>query len=366
VGEFSPDWLAAREAADARARSARLVAELAGGLARLPGRQDGAIPVTVVDLGCGTGANFRYLAPALAAQGCPRQRWLCLDRDPDLLAALPRWTADWAGRSGLTHGPRRGGLSVVGPGADWDLHTRLFDLAAGAEALPLEPGAVVTASALLDLVSEAWLGGLLRASTRSDAPLLLALTYDGRVAIEPAHPLDAAVIDLVNAHQRREKGLGPALGACAAERVATLAQAAGFTAWLAESDWVLDADDARLQHLLVAGWAGAAREQAAPPTSGESAALQAAIARWLKTRQAEVTAGRSRIRVGHRDALLRPPDGQPPVAPAAPPPAPGRPGGGPRNPRAAAPVHGKVSDPVTGGSGRSTLASGELPVEKGE
>ncbi len=36
----------------------------------------------IIDLACGTGSNFRYLNPKLGA----RQRWLCIDYDPEVLA----------------------------------------------------------------------------------------------------------------------------------------------------------------------------------------------------------------------------------------------------------------------------------------
>src|SRR3954464_14960294 len=70
----SPEWLSLRERADAAARSA----ELADRLARhLP-----AGPLVIHDLGGGSGAMARWLAPRLAGP----QHWVVHDRDPDLLA----------------------------------------------------------------------------------------------------------------------------------------------------------------------------------------------------------------------------------------------------------------------------------------
>jgi hypothetical protein len=194
----------------------------------------------------------------------------------------------------------------VGPGTDWEVGTEVFDLARGADALPIDSVGLVTASALLDLVSEAWLAGLLRACVRTRTPLLLALTYDGRVAIEPGHALDPVVIGLVNAHQRRDKGLGPALGPGAPARLARLAADLGLSVALARSDWQLGPGDAAVQRTLTEGWTAAALEQAGAPGTAGGQAVTASIARWHDRRSAEIAAGRSRIRVGHQDALLLP------------------------------------------------------------
>ena len=70
----SPAWLALREPADAAARSA----ELAGRVARhLPA----AGPLVIHDLGGGSGAMGRWLAPRLHGP----QHWVLHDRDADLL-----------------------------------------------------------------------------------------------------------------------------------------------------------------------------------------------------------------------------------------------------------------------------------------
>ena len=65
------NWLALREPADVVARSALLTHEIVDALGRHH-------PLSVLDLGAGTGSNVRYLAGRLPAP----QRWLLVDRDP--------------------------------------------------------------------------------------------------------------------------------------------------------------------------------------------------------------------------------------------------------------------------------------------
>ncbi len=307
MGDFSLDWLALREAADARARSTELTKRLSGWLserAEQAGEQE--TPLNVLDLGCGTGSNLRYLAPRLSPRSGSRQRWICLDRDAGLLAVLPLRTAEWADSLGLARSMGADGLRIQGPGALWEITTRPCDLAKGAATLPVARGPLVSASALLDLVSEAWIESLIRTCSRAGAPLLLALTYDGRVVIEPEHPLDGLVIGLVNAHQRRDKGFGPALGPQAAARLARLAEPLGFSVSLADSDWQLGPGETAIQLALMEGWTAAALEQAGDRSGREGKTLRTSIQKWCEVRRAEIDARRSRMRVGHQDALLLP------------------------------------------------------------
>ena len=304
MGDFSADWLALREPADRRARSAVLVERLVAwlsGPSHLAG--DGSPPLRVLDLGCGTGANLRYLAPILAIDQC----WTCLDLDPDLLRVLTRRTAAWA--TDLAMHPMAaagGGLRIQGFGATWEVRTQAFDLARGIGALPIDPGTLVVASALLDLVSEDWLTDLLRTCAGARAPLLLTLTYDGRVTLDPPLPLDRAVIGMVNAHQGRDKGFGKALGPSASARLVQLGDTLGFSVGLARSDWRLGSDETDLQVALTHGWTAAALEQAAATRGPNDLALTTSIHEWQQVRYAEIVAKGSRLRVGHQDALLLP------------------------------------------------------------
>ncbi len=262
---FSADWLALREPADHAARADALTARLAE---RLAGRSG----LRAVDLAAGSGSNVRYLLPRLAAVG----HWTLVDHDEALLA----------------HAQRLLEPAVQGAGASFDV--RQADLRE-LSTLPLEGTALVTAAALLDLVSEAWLRALAARCREVAAHVLCTLSYDGRLECEPVDPEDRLVRDLVNRHQRTDKGFGPALGPDAARIGADCFRDEGFGVHTATSDWVLEASSDALQRELLEGWAGAAREV----SPGEAAAVEA----WLARRLGHVDAGVSRIRVGHLDLV---------------------------------------------------------------
>jgi SAM-dependent methyltransferase len=262
---FSVDWLTLREPADARARSTALVNMIGEHLR-------GADPLRILDLGTGTGANLRFLDGRL-----PGARWLAVDNDRELLS-----------RAATSMDPDR------------RLETREADLATAfdSDAGLFADINLVTASALLDLVSEAWLLTLARRCRDARASVLFALTYNGDVQCTPIEPEDEIVRELVNIHQQTDKGFGPALGPTAVETAARVFDDLGYEVWRAESDWELEPDTEELQTQLIEGWAKAA-EAIAP----DRATL---LRDWKGRRLAHVAAGRSRLVVGHEDMAAWP------------------------------------------------------------
>ncbi len=265
---FSPDWLALREPYDAMAVDHGLLEALA---AWALARPDG---VRVVDLGAGTGANLRRLAPLLG----PGQRWTLIELDPALVAAGEAFP----------------------PVADVDAGYRRLDLAGGLDRVAEDgPVDLLTASALLDLVSEEWSRWLAVLCSRLGCALYASLTYDGRVAWSPEDPVDGAAHAAVDQHQRTDKGFGPALGPTAVGTLARLLEAAGGgTLRMAASDWRLGVDDTEIQRELLRGYAGAA--EAVEPDRAET------FCAWRHRRQEHLLAGVSELLVGHRDLLFLP------------------------------------------------------------
>jgi hypothetical protein len=214
---------------------------------------------------------MRYLAPRLPEP----QRWLLVDRDAALLASV-------AIRDG---GPQR-------------VETRQLDLRAIGEAAARDLFAgrvLVTASALLDLVSEEWMHVLGARCREAGNALLFVLSYDGRIECAPEEPEDAEVRALVNRHQRTDKGFGPALGPDAPAKAETVLVGLGYRVEREPSDWRLEPATQDLQRQLIDGWAQAAAE-IAPERS-------TAIAGWRGRRLAHVAAHRSRLVVGHQDLV---------------------------------------------------------------
>jgi hypothetical protein len=249
---FEAAWLDLREPADAAARDPDLLAAAAAHLRAEPA------PVAL-DLGCGTGATVRAFGARLAGL-----RWRLLDGDAGLLGLAAARVPD---------------AEVVA--AD------LAEL----DRLPLDGVRLVTASALLDLVSREWIGGLATRLAAAGLGVYAALSYDGRLAWRPAFAGDEAVRAAFNRHQRTDKGLGPALGPDAAAALAEALQARGYAVRMARSDWRLG--PGALQAALAQGVAAAAVEAGC-----------ADGAAWGQARRA--ASGSGTCTVGHIDVLALP------------------------------------------------------------
>jgi hypothetical protein len=226
---FSADWLSLREPFDAAARAAPLVAELRR---HIP-RGTKAAPFEVVDLGAGAGSNLRHLAPRLGGD----QHWRLVDHDRALLEAAVTTTRAWAAARGATVAPPGAELTLRAADFACRVGGEVRDLAGDLGGLALPSSGLVTAAALLDLVSQHWLEALAKRCEAARTAVCFALNYDGRTVCTPDEPDDALALDLFNLHQRLDKGFGAALGptaAGAAERVLTKL---GFRVLTERSDW---------------------------------------------------------------------------------------------------------------------------------
>jgi hypothetical protein len=282
-------WLHLREPFDVEARSDALVRALAS---TLPHDQ----PLYAVDLASGTGANIRYLADRLHGQ----QRWLAVDRDATLLGELLDRTGSWGVARGFDVRLDSNSCLVRGATLECRVETLQIDLGALDDRAIFAGRRLVTASALLDLVSERWLEALVARCLAEGAAALFALTYDGRSSCAPADPVDDFVRELFNRHQHTDKGLGgPAAGPGAVEAVERCFSNGGFSVRRESSDWIVPPSARELQRMLVDGWAHAAAEMAP--------VLAVPIRDWHARRMAQINDGRSRIEVGHADVAAWPP-----------------------------------------------------------
>lgn len=254
-----PEWLALREPADAAARSAELAERLGRHLA-------GAGPLVVHDLGGGSGAMGRWLAPRLPGP----QHWVVHDRDEGLLELA------------AAHRPAGGAITVEVSRSDV---TRLAPV-------DLAGASVVVASALLDLLTADELARMLAAG--SGCPMLLALTVVGRVTLAPADPLDARIAAAFNAHQRRGRLLGPDAVPAAVEEL----RGTGAEVLVRPSPWRLDAAHADLMAEWLGGWVAAACEQ--------EPALNTDAGAYCDRRLAQAAAGELAVTVDHADLLVLP------------------------------------------------------------
>ncbi len=266
TARVSATWLGLREAADAAARAVELVELVRHGLA-------GAPRLVIHDLGSGTGSMGRWLAPQLPG----RQHWIMYDRDPELLA--------------------HAATAMVGRAADGALvtvETRVADVTR-LRADDLRGGSLVTASALLDLLTGDEVDRIAAACVGAGCTALLTTSVAGPVTLTPADPLDAAIGAAFNAHQRRtvdgRRLLGPDAAAAAVDAFAQR----GVAASVRPGPWRLGAGEADLSTEWFLGWLAAACEQQ-PELAGP-------VADYTQRRLAGAAAGQLEVVVAHTDLV---------------------------------------------------------------
>ncbi|MCW2978469.1 MAG: hypothetical protein JWO14_196 [Solirubrobacterales bacterium] len=265
----SPNWLALREPADAEARALDLAEALE------LGSPTGGSKV-IHDLGCGTGSMGRWLAPLLAGA----QHWVLHDRDADLLALAA--------------------VDAPGPAADGapvTVEAKRTDLAS-MQVRDLSGATLITASALLDMLTADELDRLVGLCLGVGCPILLTLSVIGSVEITPADRLDRRVAAAFDAHQRRMTNRGRLLGPDAADFAAEAFRRLGAEVLVRPSPWRLGPAHSALAAEWFTGWVGAAREQ--------EPELAAGCEPYARRRLDQASAGDLAVTVGHADLLVLP------------------------------------------------------------
>jgi hypothetical protein len=222
--------------------------------------------VEIIDLGAGTGANQRWLAPRLPF----RQRWIHLDHDPAISRSLP-------------------------------LPDNTLIIDDSVEALDRLLGSsesdrrLVTCSALLDVLTTAQLYAVCRAVIDNQVPALFSLTVTGMLSLAPAHKDDQRLLDAFNDHQRRGGRAGPDATSLASDAL----RKGDFTLRCQETPWQLTASSGQ----AFVEWVLQERLDAAV---AQDSALAPVAAPWLELRRAQLALGILQVDLGHCDILALP------------------------------------------------------------
>lgn len=220
----------------------------------------------IIDLGAGTGANQRWLAPRLPFP----QRWIHLDHDP----AISRWV------------PLPGGTMIIDGSVE--ALGQMLGMLGG------EP-CLVTCSAVLDVLTTDQLAAVCQAVIDNQVPALFSLTVTGTATMDPVNVQDRSLLAAFNDHQRRVGRPGPD----AVEIAVNALWAGGLTVRTQETPWQLTAssDSVFVERLL---------QERLDAAVAQDPGLASAATTWFQLRCAQLALGMLRIEVGHRDILALP------------------------------------------------------------
>jgi hypothetical protein len=228
-------------------------------------RDDGS-DLEIIDLGAGTGANQRWLAPRLPF----RQRWIHLDHDPAISRSVPQPD-----------------------------HTMIIDESVEAlgRLLSSRSGGrrLVTCSALLDVLTTDQIFHVCHAMIDKRVPALFSLTVTGTLDVTPTDPDDQLLLAAFNDHQRRGGRAGPDATSVAREAL----QDGGFRVLCQQTPWQLSAASGR-------GFVEQVLRERLDAVVAHDPALSSAATAWLDLRRVQLDLGVLRIDLGHCDILAVP------------------------------------------------------------
>jgi hypothetical protein len=266
--EVSGEWLALREPEDADARSRDLALSAA---ALLP---EG--PIVIHDLGSGTGSMMRWLAPLLPGP----QTWILHDWNAGLLEqAIDGVRPRDRDNAAISVQSQTGNLAELRPAE-----------IAGAS--------LVTASALLDVLTSGETRAIVNACVGARVPALFSLSVSGDVRLSPRDELDGAFEHAFKAHQIREAASRQQLGRYGAPVARGLFAQAGWQERQSTTVWRLDHRRPLLLSEWFSGWVDAAVEQ--------NPALRAEATRYRQLRASQIERGELAAEVSHVDLLAWP------------------------------------------------------------
>ena len=185
-------------------------------------------------------------------------------------------------------------IGTAADGAPVTVETRRRDITR-LTAEDLDGASLITASALLDMLTLEAVERVVAACAGAGCPTLLTISVMGRVELTPNDPLDAEIAAAFNAHQRRTVGGRTLLGPDAVDATVEAFGRRGMRALVRFSPWRLGADQAHLASEWFKGWVAAACEQRSE--------LACRVAPYASRRLAEAAAGRLDVVVHHTDLL---------------------------------------------------------------
>lgn len=286
--QFATDWLEERNRFDEAARNPTVEAAFL----RYAEQQQ---PLNLIDIGAGNGAVFTYLAPKLP----PEQNWTLVELNPKLLKNARQRLLLWANGNHYT---------IEKDEADYLLFTRQerrlsiqlrqVSFLKLEEHFPLEAYHAVTASAVIDLLSQEMLEALLRLLHRHQLAFYATLNYQSMEYL-PAGPQDTAMIEAYEQHMRRQQDFGRALGPTCTTALHQLAKSIyGHSPVDGPSPWAIRPTDIAMhRHLL-----------SFMETSIAIANPKLDTAGWVARKQELLESNQLHLTVNHTDLLISPRD----------------------------------------------------------
>ena len=174
--EFNNNWLIQREKIDSLSRSKIAISKINNFIKNKD-------KISIIDLGCGTGSNYRYLSPKIKK----KQSWDMLDIS---LKSINYFKEDIS-KSKKVDNVKFIKTNVIKNIKKIDFNN--YD--------------IVTGSAFLDIMPNSWFRDFYNLNINSKI-IYFSINYDGFFKFFPKHKDDGLVLKLFNSDQKSDKGIG--------------------------------------------------------------------------------------------------------------------------------------------------------------
>jgi len=206
--EFENSWLLSREKIDSVSRNKKAIE-------KINKYTNFTKNLNIIDLGCGTGSNFRYLNPKILK----KQSWKMIDISNLSLSYLKK--------------------NIRFSQKIQNITFKNEDIIKNLEKINFKDFDIVTGSALLDIMPKEWFVEFSKIN-KSTKIIYFSINYDGNFKFYPKHKDDDKIVKLFNKDQMSDKGIGKkAVGPKCTQIINKLFQRTHKT-YVFNSDWVIE------------------------------------------------------------------------------------------------------------------------------
>ena len=253
--------------------------------------------LNLLDLGCATGANFRYLAPRLDCH----QNWTLMDRDDSAFEDLIEETEHWAGSHNWTMKNREDrSFTLVADDQQWHVNMYVIALDEEVEKINLGGFHALCSSNFLEKTSAEWYRKLAQRCADAQLPQLLGVNYTSHLKLSPSDPDDALVMEGFHRHIKQDYGLGEAMGDETSYYILRELTNLRFTVQESEYVWYLNSTrQPALINLMIERLSKSAQ---AVYGEEEEKRIQA----WASRRHYAIAAKKVKMEIGYSDILAKP------------------------------------------------------------
>lgn len=282
-------WLSYRSACDAVARNKGIERKFLEFFNHKP-------TLDIVDVGAGTGANFRYYFDHIRQN----QRWTFIEKNAQLIEEAKACIAHFAQQKGYHLEQKHSNLMHISAG-DKQASIKIIQGCLGdIEHLVSLPDAdVVTANAVFDLISYEQFDALVRKLKKEYVCLLSTLNYY-ETSFLPFSDTDARFIRWYHMHMKRPQQFGIAMGPDCCEEMLDLLHQQGMIIEQEASQWHITRNNTAMHHFLLSFMEDAIHKL------NLAACEKEAFDQWMDKRKKLCRERRLEIYVDHNDIFAYP------------------------------------------------------------